>query len=61
MVEYLAHGVNGRRIDPLRCIPRIITRSSQCSTTGVIKTVVCVILSIALSTFSYGYMVPDIW
>ena len=44
MVRAFAHGVMGRRIDP----PwgGTISRSSQCSTTGVTKAVVCVTLSV---------------
>ena len=49
-----------------------ISRSSQCSTTGVTKAVICVILSVGcfffffyLTThsthFIYGYMASDIW
>ena len=36
----------GRRIDPSWLTHRAISRSSQCSMTGVTKAVVCVILSV---------------
>ena len=44
----VAHGAMGRRIDPSwgGPIELSISRSSQCSTTGVTKAVVCVILSV---------------
>ena len=45
MVRAFAHGAMGRRIHPSRWPYRAISRSSQCSTTGVTKAVVCVILS----------------
>ena len=41
MVRAFAHGVMGRRIDP-------ISRSSQSSTTGVTKALVCAILFMGL-------------
>ena len=42
-----AHGAMGRRIDPSRGGPIVLfLRSSQCSTTGVTKAVVCAILSV---------------
>ena len=44
MVRAFAHGAMGCRIDPSLGGP--ISRSSQCSTTGVTKAVVCVILSV---------------
>ena len=44
MVRAFAHGVMGRQIDPSLGGP--ISHSSQCSTTGVTKAVVCVILSV---------------
>ena len=47
MVRAFAHGAMGRRIDPSCGEPiEHISRSSQCSTTGVTKTVVCAILSV---------------
>ena len=48
-VGVFAHGAVGRRIDPSWGGPIelfLISRSSQCSTTGVTKAVVCVILSV---------------
>ena len=42
VVRAFAHGALGRRIDPSWGI----SRSSQCSTTGVTKAVVCAILSV---------------
>ena len=42
MARAFAHGAMGRQIDPSWAI----SRSSQCPTTGVTKTVVCVILSV---------------
>ena len=42
VVRAFAHGAMGRRIDPSRAI----SRSSQFSTTGVTKAVVCAILSV---------------
>ena len=41
VVRAFAHGAIGRLIDP-SCA---ISRSSQCSTTGVTKAVVCIMLS----------------
>ena len=46
MVRAFAHGAMDRRIDPSSWTHRAISRSSQCSTTGVTKAVVCVILSV---------------
>ena len=46
MVRAFAHGAMGRRIDPSWWSHLAISRSSQCSTTCVTKTVVCVILSV---------------
>ena len=47
MVRAFAHGAMGRRIDPSWGGPiELISRSSQCSTTGVTKAVVCIILSV---------------
>ena len=48
MYVYLCmyHGAMGRRIDPSWWTHWAISRSSQCPTTGVTKTVVCVILSV---------------
>ena len=47
MVRAFAHGVIGRWIDPSWGEPiELISRSSQCSTTGVTKAVVCTILSV---------------
>ena len=42
MVRAFAHCAMGRRIDPSRWTHGAISRSSQCSTTGVTKAVVCV-------------------
>ena len=42
MVRAFAHGAMGRRIYPSRWSYRAISHSSQCSTTGVTKAVVCV-------------------
>ena len=46
MVSAFAHGAMGHRIDPSWSGPTAISCSSQCSTTGVIKAVVCPILSV---------------
>ena len=46
MVRAFAHGAMGRRIDPSWSEPTAISRSSQCSMTGITKAVVCVILSV---------------
>ena len=47
VVRAFAHGAMGRRIDPSWSGPIwVISRSNQCSTTGVTKAVVCVILSV---------------
>ena len=45
MVRAFAHGAVGRRIDPPWCGP-IELFLSQCSTTGVTKAVVYVVLSV---------------
>ena len=46
MVRAFAHGAMGRRIDPSWWTHWTISRSIQCSTTGVTKAVVYVILSV---------------
>ena len=46
VVRAFAHGAMGCRTDPSWWTHLAISRSSQCSTTGVPKAVVCVILSI---------------
>ena len=47
MVRSFSHGAMGRQIDPSWDGPiELFLRSSQCSTTGVTKAVVCVILSV---------------
>ena len=46
VVRAFAHGAIGRRIDPSWWTHSAISRASQCSTTGVTKAVVCVILSV---------------
>ena len=46
VVRAFAHGAMGRRIDPSLWTHSTISRSNLCSTTGVTKTVVCVILSL---------------
>ena len=46
VVRAFAHGAMCHRIDPSRWTHWAISRSSQCSTTGVTKAVVCVILSV---------------
>ena len=46
VVRAFAHGAMGRRIDPSWRTHWAISRSRQCSTTGVTKAVVCVILSV---------------
>ena len=47
MIRAFANGAMGRRIDPTWCGPiELFLNSSQCSTTGVTKAVVCVILSV---------------
>ena len=45
-VRAFAHGVMGCRIDTSLWTHGAISRSSQCSTTGATKAVVCVILSV---------------
>ena len=45
MVRAFAHGVMGHQIDP-SWWTQPVSRSSQCSTTGVTKAVVCVILAV---------------
>ena len=47
MVRAFAHGTMGRRIDPSWWTHLTIFRSSQCSTTGVTKAVVCTIISLS--------------
>ena len=48
MVRAFAHGGMGRRIDPSWGGPgELFLLSSQCSTTGVTKAMVCTILSVA--------------
>ena len=44
VVRVFTHGAIGRLIDPSWSTHWTISRCSQCSTTGVIKPVVCVIL-----------------
>ena len=46
VVNAFAHGAMGRRIDPSWWTHWAISRSSQCSTAGVTKVVLCVILSV---------------
>ena len=46
VVRTFAHGVMGHRIDPSWWTHWAISHSSQCSTTGVLKAVVCAILSV---------------
>ena len=46
VVRAFAHGAMGRRIDPSWWTHWAISRFSQCSTTGVTKAMVCVILSV---------------
>ena len=46
MVRAFAHGAMGRQIDPSWWTHEAISHSSQCSTTGVTKAVVCIILSV---------------
>ena len=46
VVRAFAHGEMSRRIDPSWWTHGAISRSSQCSTTGVTKAVVCAILSV---------------
>ena len=49
VVRAFAHGAMGRRIDHLWGGPiELFPRSSQCSTTGVTKAVVCAILSVGM-------------
>ena len=48
VVRAFAHGAIGRRIDPSWWTHWAISRSSQCSTTGVTKAVVCVIIHIKI-------------
>ena len=44
VVRSFAHDAMGRRIDPSWWTHLAISRSNQCSTTGVTKAVVCAIL-----------------
>ena len=44
VVRAFTHGVMGRWIDPSLWTHYVISRSSQCSTTGVAKVVICAIL-----------------
>ena len=60
MVRAFAHGAMGRRIEPSWWTHLVIARSSQCSTTGVTKAVVCAILSVAHWVHHYAYMASDI-
>ena len=46
VVRAFANGSMGRRIDPSWWTHWAISRSSQCSTTGLAKAVVCVILPV---------------
>ena len=46
VIRALAYGVLGRRIDPSWWTHWAISPSSQCSTTGLTKAMVCVILSV---------------
>ena len=46
VVRAFAHGAMGCRIDPSWWTHSAISPSSQCTTTGVRKAVVCVILSV---------------
>ena len=46
VVRAFAHGMMGRRIDPSWWTHWAISGSSQCSTTGITKAVVCVMLSV---------------
>ena len=46
MVKAFAHGAMGHRIDPSWWTHLATSRSSQCSTSGVTKAVVSVILSV---------------
>ena len=46
VVRTFAHGAMDRRIDPSWWTHIAVSRSSQCSTTGVTKAVACVILSV---------------
>ena len=46
MVRVFAHGAMGCRIDPSWWTYWAISHSSQCSTTGITKAVVCVILAV---------------
>ena len=48
VVRAFAHGAMVHRIDPSWWTHWAISRSSQCSTTGVTKAVVCIILSVGL-------------
>ena len=46
VVRVFAHGTMGHQIDPSRWTHCAISYSIQCSTTGVTKAVVCVVLSV---------------
>ena len=46
VVRAFAHGAMGRRIDPSWWIHWAISRSSQCSKTGVTKVMACTILNV---------------
>ena len=46
VVRVFAHGAMGRQIDSSWWTHSAISRSSQCSTTGVTNAVVCAIISV---------------
>ena len=46
VVKAFAHGAMGHQIDPSWWTHSAISHSKQCSTTGITKAVVCVILSV---------------
>ena len=46
MVNAFAHGAMGHQIDPSWWTHLATSRSSQCSTSGVTKAVVCAMLSV---------------
>ena len=56
MVRVFAHGAMDRRIDPSWWTLRAISRSSQCSTTGVTNAVVCAIVSVGRCVAAAGFL-----
>ena len=62
--QAFAHGAMGCRDDPLYWTHWTISLSSQCSLTGVTKTVVCIILSVMVHikrTLADNWKVSSMW